>query len=65
MVLAASSTSATLSDYLAQVTTVFTWILERIAELIQFIFANPFLAIGLFLFLVGAVIAFFIRIKNA
>lgn len=64
-VLAQSSTTADLSTYLAQVATVFQWILTQIGVLINFIFDNPFLAIGLFLFLCGAVVAFFIRIKNA
>ena len=54
-----------MSDYLGQVTTVFTWILARITELITFILGNPFLAVGLVLFMCGAVISFYARIKNS
>ena len=54
-----------MSEYLAQVATVFTWILGEITELISFILGNPFLAVGLVLFMCGAVVSFFIRIKNA
>lgn len=59
------STAPTMTSYLGQVADVFTWILARITELITFILGNPFLAVGLVLFMCGAVIAFFIRIKNA
>lgn len=55
----------TISNYLSSVATVFAWILERITELITFIMANPFLGVSLFLFMCGAVISFFIRIKNS
>lgn len=55
----------TLTTYLAAVTEVFTWILARIGELITFIMGNPFLAVSLFLFMCGAVVSFFIRIKNS
>lgn len=55
----------TMTSYLAQVAEVFTWILGHITELITFILGNPFLAVGLVLFMCGAVISFFIRIKNA
>lgn len=55
----------TITSYLSQVTTVFTWILERIGQLISFIMGNPFLAVSLFLFMCGAVVSFFIRIKNS
>lgn len=54
-----------MTAYLEQVGTVFTWILGEITELITFILGNPFLAVGLVLFMCGAVISFFIRIKNA
>lgn len=54
-----------MADYLSQVGTVFTWILGEITELITFILGNPFLAVGLVLFMCGAVISFFMRIKNA
>lgn len=55
----------TMTSYLSAVTEVFTWILARIAELISFIMGNPFLAVSLFLFMCGAVVSFFIRIKNS
>lgn len=55
----------TITTYLSAVTEVFTWILARIGELITFIMGNPFLAVSLFLFMCGAVISFFIRIKNS
>ena len=55
----------TMSTYLAQVAQVFTWILSKITELITFILGNPFLSVSLVLFMCGAVISFFIRIKNA
>lgn len=54
-----------MTAYLEQVGTVFTWLLTEITELITFILGNPFLAVGLVLFMCGAVISFFIRIKNA
>ncbi len=54
-----------MADYLAQVTTVFTWILERLTQLITFILGNPFLAVSLVLFMCGAVISFYARIKNS
>lgn len=55
----------TMASYLADVGTVFTWILARIGDLITFILDNPFLAVSLVLFMCGAVISFFIRIKNS
>lgn len=55
----------TMATYLDQVGQVFTWILTHITELITFILGNPFLAVSLVLFMCGAVISFFIRIKNA
>lgn len=55
----------TIQSYLAGVATVFEWILSQLTVLITFIFGNPFLAVSLYLFMAGAVIAFFIRIKNA
>lgn len=55
----------TMTSYLAQVADVFGWILSRITELITFILGNPFLAVSLVLFMCGAVISFFIRIKNS
>lgn len=58
-------TTVTITSYLSAVTTVFTWILERIGQLITFIMGNPFLAVSLFLFMCGAVVSFFIRIKNS
>ena len=54
-----------MTDYLGQVATVFTWLLKEITELITFILGNPFLAVSLVLFMCGAVVSFFIRIKNA
>lgn len=54
-----------MTDYLAQVTTVFTWILQSITTLITFILGNPFLAVSLVLFMCGAVISFYARIKNS
>lgn len=54
-----------MSSYLAQVAGVFTWILSQITVLITFILGNPFLAVSLVLFMCGAVISFFIRIKNS
>lgn len=54
-----------MTAYLAQVAEVFTWILGEITELITFILGNPFLAVGLVLFMCGAVISFFVRIKNS
>lgn len=54
-----------MTEYLAQVATVFTWILTHITELITFILGNPFLAVSLVLFMCGAVISFYIRIKNS
>lgn len=59
------TTAVTISSYLADVATVFAWILDRIGELITFIMGNPFLAVSLFLFMCGAVVSFFIRIKNS
>lgn len=58
-------TAPTMASYLADVGTVFTWILARITDLITFILGNPFLAVSLVLFMCGAVISFFIRIKNS
>lgn len=55
----------TMTSYLAQVAEVFTWILTEITELITFILGNPFLAVSLVLFMCGAVISFFVRIKNS
>lgn len=55
----------TITSYLAQVGEVFTWILARITDLITFILGNPFLAVGLVLFMCGAVISFYARIKNS
>ena len=54
-----------MTDYLNSVGTVFTWLLTEITELITFILGNPFLSVSLVLFMCGAVISFFIRIKNA
>lgn len=54
-----------MSDYLNQVGTVFTWLLSEITELITFILGNPFLAVSLVLFMCGAVVSFFVRIKNS
>lgn len=59
------STAVTMASYLDQVGQVFTWILARITELITFILGNPFLAVSLVLFMCGAVISFYIRIKNS
>lgn len=55
----------TMTSYLSQVAEVFTWILSQITALISFILGNPFLAVSLVLFMCGAVVSFFIRIKNA
>lgn len=55
----------TMASYLAAVGQVFTWLLTEITELITFILGNPFLAVTLVLFMCGAVVSFFIRIKNA
>lgn len=54
-----------MTEYLGQVATVFTWILTHITELITFILGNPFLAVSLVLFMCGAVISFYVRIKNS
>lgn len=54
-----------MTEYLSQVATVFAWILTEITELISFILGNPFLAVSLVLFMCGAVVSFFIRIKNS
>lgn len=54
-----------MSDYLGQVGTVFTWLLKEITELITFILGNPFLCVSLVLFMCGAVISFYGRIKNS
>lgn len=54
-----------MTAYLAGVAEVFTWILTEMTELISYIMANPFLSVNLFLFMAGAVISFFIRLKNA
>ena len=59
------STEQTMANYLAAVGQVFTWILSQITVLITFILGNPFLAVSLVLFMCGAVISFFIRIKNS
>ena len=59
------STVPTMASYLDQVGQVFTWILARITDLITFILGNPFLAVSLVLFMCGAVISFYIRIKNS
>lgn len=55
----------TMTTYLAAVAQVFTWLLSQITVLITFILGNPFLAVSLVLFMCGAVISFFIRIKNS
>lgn len=54
-----------MAEYLSNVGTVFTWILSQITVLITFIMGNPFLGVSLFLFMCGAVVSFFIRIKNS
>lgn len=54
-----------MTEYLGQVTTVFTWILTSITQLITFILGNPFLAVSLVLFMCGAVVSFYVRIKNS
>lgn len=54
-----------MTAYLGDVATVFAWILSQITVLITFIMGNPFLSVNLFLFMCGAVVAFFIRIKNS
>lgn len=54
-----------MTAYLEQVAQVFTWILSQITVLITFILGNPFLAVSLVLFMCGAVISFFVRIKNS
>lgn len=59
------ATAVTMASYLDQVGQVFTWILARITDLITFILGNPFLAVSLVLFMCGAVISFYIRIKNS
>lgn len=59
------STAPTMASYLSQVSEVFTWILARITDLITFILGNPFLAVSLVLFMCGAVISFYARIKNS
>lgn len=61
----ADDPTPTVTSYLSGVAEVFQWILTQITTLINFIFANPFLAVSLYLFMAGCVIAFFIRIKNA
>ena len=53
------------TEYLQQVSFVFTWILGQITQLIGFILDNPFLAVSLVLFMCGAVISFYVRIKNS
>ena len=65
LLLADGETATTMTSYLSQVAQVFTWILKEITELISFILGNPFLSVGLVLFMCGAVVSFFIRIKNA
>ena len=52
-------------DYLNQVSFVFTWILGQLTQLISFILDNPFLAVSMVLFMCGAVISFYVRIKNS
>ena len=54
-----------MTEYLSQVTTVFTWLLTSITSLITFILGNPFLAVSLVLFMCGAVVSFYVRIKNS
>ena len=54
-----------MADYLNQVSQVFTWILGQLTELITFILGNPFLAVSMVLFMCGAVISFYVRIKNS
>lgn len=61
----ADDPAPTVTTYLSGVAEVFSWILTQITVLINFIFNNPFLAVSLYLFMAGCVIAFFIRIKNA
>lgn len=60
-----SQIGGSMSDYLNQVSLVFTWILGQITQLISFILDNPFLAVGLVLFMCGAVISFYVRVKNS
>ena len=57
------SEAADISSFLDTSSTLFAWILDEMGNLISFVMANPFLAVGLSLFIVGAVIAFFVRIK--
>ena len=54
-----------MTEYLNQVSQVFTWILGQLTELITFILGNPFLAVSMVLFMCGAVISFYVRIKNS
>ena len=60
-----SQIGGNMSEYLNQVSFVFTWILGQITQLISFILDNPFLAVSLVLFMCGAVISFYVRVKNS
>ena len=60
-----STPNGIMTDYLGQVSTVFGWMLQQISSLIGFILGNPFLAVSLVLFMCGAVVSFYIRIKNS
>ena len=64
-VFASEPSGNAMSEYLEQVGTVFTWILGQITELITFILGNPFLAVSLVLFMCGAVISFYVRVKKS
>lgn len=53
------------NDFLSDVADVFSWILSHIGDLITFILANAFLSVSLLLFMCGAVISFFVRLKRS
>lgn len=53
------------SLFLVNVKLVFTWIISHIGDLISFILANAFLSVSLLLFMCGAVISFFVRVKRS
>lgn len=61
----AAEGDASVTSYLSTVAEVFTWLITQMAALITFILGNPFLSVGLALFMCGAVISFFIRVKNS
>lgn len=52
-------------SYTSVVSEVFTWIINHIGDLITFILDNAFLSVSLLLFMCGAAISFFVKVKRS